>query len=179
MSAIASKMFSPGGCYGLSPAQRKGILYKKLKVDCRYQGNPDLLPIRSDEFKFLVRTLHLISGWINARFSDKIQELYHRTGFVGTIMREILSGPSTYLTNSKTIDRIDSSFNSSFHGISRQPAKLPPRLSLRPLASYIAVSYLVIAFLFLTLIAGKSAFPAILIILFLFCCWKCPVSISS
>ena len=28
-------MSSPGGNYGLSPAQRKGILYKKLKVECR------------------------------------------------------------------------------------------------------------------------------------------------
>ena len=82
-------------------------------------------------------------------------------------MREILSGPSTYVANNRTIDQIDSSFNTSFHGMSRQPAKLPPRLTLRPLASYMAVSYLVIAFVFLTLIAGKSAFSAIFMILLL------------
>ena len=51
----------------------------------RYQGNPDLLPIRSDEFTFLVRTLHLLSGWINTQFSKNIHEAYHRNNYLGTI----------------------------------------------------------------------------------------------
>ena len=83
-------------------------------------------------------------------------------------MREILTGPSTYLTNGRSIDQIDSSFNSSFHGLSKQPVKLPPRLILRPLASYLVVTYLTVAFLFLTLIIGKSMLGALLILFILF-----------
>ena len=82
-------------------------------------------------------------------------------------MREILTGPSTYLTNGRSIDQIDSSFNSSFHGLQKQPVKLPPRLILRPLASYFVVTYLTVAFLFLTLI-GKSMIGALLILFILF-----------
>ena len=43
-----------------------------------------------------------------------------------------------------------------------------PRLILRPLASYLAVTYLTVAFLFLTLIFGKSMLGALLILLILF-----------
>merc|ERR1719232_746516 len=89
-------LLSSPGNYGLSPTQRKGILCKKLRATCSYQGNPDLLPIRSDEFTFLVRIFHLISGWINSKFSSNIHEAYHRNDFIGSIMREILTGPSTY-----------------------------------------------------------------------------------
>jgi hypothetical protein len=85
-------------------------------------------------------------------------------GPLGSVMREILTGPSTYLTNGRGIDQIDSSFNSSFHGLSKQPVKLPPRLILRPLAGYLAVTYLTVAFLFLTLIFGKSMLGALLIL---------------
>ena len=88
---------SPGN-FGLSPTQRKGILYKKFKSNCKYQGNPDLLPIRSDEFTYLVRILHMVSVWINTKFSNSLQEAYHRKDFVGSVMRELLTGPSTYLT---------------------------------------------------------------------------------
>ena len=89
-------------------------------------------------------------------------------GPIGSVMREILTGPSTYLTNGRSIDQIDSSFNSSFHGLSKQPVKLPPRLILRPLASYQVVTYLTVAFLFLTLIFGKSMLGALLILFILF-----------
>ena len=85
-------------------------------------------------------------------------------GPLGSVMREILTGPSTYLTNGRSIDQIDSSFNSSFHGLSKQPVKLPPRLILRPLAGYLAVTYLTVAFLFLTLIFGNSMLGALLIL---------------
>ena len=89
-------------------------------------------------------------------------------GPLGSVMREILTGPSTYLTNGRSIDQIDSSFNSSFQGLSKQPVKLPPRLILRPLASYFVVTYLTVAFLFLTLIFGKSMLGALLILFILF-----------
>ena len=94
----------------------------------------------------------------------------HMNGPLGSVMREIITGPSTYLTNGRSIDQIDSSFNSSFHGLSKQPVKLPPRLILRPLASYQVVTYLTVAFLFLTLIFGRSMLGALLILDFT-ACW--------
>ncbi len=72
---------------GLSPEQRRGLLNKKLKPDGRYKGNPDKLPIRSDEFAFLVRPLFRASSWVNQKYGDKIEEFYGRDTYFGALFR--------------------------------------------------------------------------------------------
>lgn len=156
--------------FGLSPAQRKGILNRKFKVSGVYQGNPDLVPIRSDEVTFLVRMLHILSIWTNKKFSTVIEETYFREDIVGAIFRELAAPPTTYLAH---VDSVDSSLNtsrhmnSSFHGMAKQPVKLPPRIIFRPLGSHLAVSYLTIFFLVMKVIMGKSIITSVLILVFL------------
>ncbi len=160
-------MSSPN--FGLSPEQRRGLLNRKLKTDGKYQGNPDLVPIRSDEIPFLVRMLHCISVWINARFASLVEDTYHRHDVVGSIFREIAASPTVYLARVETMDcsfnATSKILNSSFHGIPKQPVKLPARIVLRSLGSYIAVSYLSMYFVFFNLLLGKSLFFSIILLL--------------
>ena len=55
----------------------------------RYVGNPDLIPIRTDEFGFLVRLLHKISSNINDRYGDSINDVYQRRSPAGAICRQV------------------------------------------------------------------------------------------
>ena len=75
-----------------------------------FRGNPDLVPIRSDEIGILVRLLYQLSCWINSKWGDKIEESYYRKDFVGAFLREMALIPTTYMTR---IDQIDSSLNHS------------------------------------------------------------------
>lgn len=150
--------------FGLSPVQRRNILYKKTKMDNKYLGNPDLIPIRSDEVAFLVRLLHLISIWINGKFTENIEETYHRDDFMGMFFREIAAPPTTYYAK---VEAVDSSLNMSFHGMPKSPVKLPPRIILRPLGSHFAVAYLTIFFVVMTFIFGKSFIGSFLTLGFL------------
>ena len=151
--------------YGLSPAQRRGILDRKIKVRSKYLGHPDLVPIRSDEVAFLVRILHQISEWINGRFACSIEETYQRSDLVGSVFREIAFPPTTYLAK---VDQLDSNFmDSSFRGMTRQPVKLPARLNFRNLGSYIAVTYAFFYMFFMTFIMGSTYLASILLMGFL------------
>merc|ERR1719361_1895202 len=67
---------------GLSPLQRRDILLKKVKVISKYDGNPDRVPVRSDEFRFLVKLLLHLSYLIDKRWRLKIECWYHKkSGF--------------------------------------------------------------------------------------------------
>ncbi|KAH8414053.1 hypothetical protein KR222_003373, partial [Zaprionus bogoriensis] len=86
--------------------------------------DPALLPIQSNEIKFLVRLLHLISESINEKYGSRIEEFYARSDFCGKLCRQLLSAPMTEQWFEKSNGNVD---------IHENP--LPPRLSLRPLAS--------------------------------------------
>jgi sphingomyelin phosphodiesterase 4 len=154
--------------FGLSPIQRRGLLYKRFKPDGKYRGNPDLLPIRSDEVAFLVRLLHKISVRINTKWAGKIEDFYNRGDFFGSIFREVAMGPTTYWAH---IDQLDSSLNqsrnTSIHGQAKQGVKLAPRIVLRPLGSHMAVTYLFVFFLLSTMLFGKSWIGSALVLLFM------------
>ena len=150
--------------YGLSPAQRRGILNRKLKVQNKYLGNPDLVPIRSDEVAVLVRALYQISQRINGKFANVIEETYHRNDLVGSVFREIAYPPTTYFAR---VDQLDSNLmDASFRNGAtiRQPVKLPARLNLRPLGSYLAVTYALFYMFFMTFILGYSPLTALFLI---------------
>ena len=52
----------------LSPSQRRDILMKRVRVESRwYDGNPDTMPVRSDESPFLVKLSLFVSNIINSR----------------------------------------------------------------------------------------------------------------
>ena len=161
----ADFMSSPN--YGLSPEQRRGILNRKFKASGKYQGHPDLVPIRSDEFPVVVRLLHIISLWINTKFGPFVEETYYRQDLIGGLFREFAQGPATFLGR---IDQVDSnlSLNTSIHGIPKKPVKLPPRIILRPLGGHMAVAYLAIFMFFTMIILGKSLIGSMISLMTIF-----------
>ena len=160
----------------LSPNQRLDILLRKAKVETKYDGNPDRLPIRSDEVPFLVRLLLHISKLISLYFQPHIDRWYYKdSSFVFEMFRQMCSPPCIYRrgdsdwdANSSDADSgdgpysLDSSFCSGLRRQESNKARLPPRITLRNLASYRILSYIAIFYLFAIFIWNKSAFGATL-----------------
>ena len=77
-----------------------------------------------------------------------------------------------YIMNTPLSDHIDSSLNnsrllnSSLHGMPKQQTKLPPRIILRSLGSYIAVSYFMFYLFFMMILLGKSSVTSMVILAF-------------
>ncbi|XP_060529009.1 sphingomyelin phosphodiesterase 4 isoform X2 [Cylas formicarius] len=97
----------------------------------KYEGDPDLLPIRSDECAFLVRTLYQVSLKINENFGTYFNQLYRRPTYCGRFSRQILCPPVTVYK-----------YDKSMPGSPRVDSNLPPRISLRPCASLKFLTYL-------------------------------------
>ena len=147
----------------LSPEQRKGILNKKFKPDTQYRGHPDLLPIRSDEIGFLVRLMYQLSCWINSKWSEKIEDTYYRTDFVGLLFREVAATPATYMAS---VDHVDSSLNhSTLYGVVKHLKKLPPRITLRYFGSSMFATYLMAYLFLMVILLGNSSLSAVIMLI--------------
>lgn len=92
-----------------------------------YMGDPELQPVRSNECAFLVRNLYKLSSYINFKYRREISNLYYRRGFAGSVCRQILQPPTKVV---KLPKRTPQGFSSGCE------ERIPPRLSLRPLANY-------------------------------------------
>ena len=147
---------------GLSPLQRKDILLKKVKVYSKYDGNPDRVPVRSDEFRFLVKVLLYLSFLINKKWGLKIEDWYERKpGFAYAVFRQICSAPCIYRSsgiefyedNSTPIENeISDNLNNTYCRSMKRfdpsnKRRLPARIILRPLASYKLLFYLLMSYL--------------------------------
>ncbi|KAJ8917730.1 hypothetical protein NQ315_005179 [Exocentrus adspersus] len=97
----------------------------------KYEGDPDLHPIRSTENTFLVRTLYQLALKINERFGPDFYRLYHSPTFTGRLARQILCPPITTYR-----------YDKSLPGSPRVSSNLPPRISFRFMASYRFLTYL-------------------------------------
>lgn len=98
---------------------------------CRYieyMGDPELQPIRTNECAFLVRNFYKLCCYINLKYRREIIALYNKQSFFGSIFRQLIIPPVTVV---KLPKRTSNGFTSGCE------ERLPPRLSLRPLASYI------------------------------------------
>lgn len=169
----------------LSPIQRRDILLKKVKVYTKYDGNPDRVPIRSDEFRFLVRILLCASGEIDKRWRSKIEDWYNRRpGFAYVIFRQICTPPCIYRSSGNEILEENSivngtlthPMNSSYCGSLRRynassKRRLPARIVLRPLASYKFIFYISVSYIFLVLIWQKSVISSTFYICFFYTLW--------
>ncbi|KAK9303627.1 hypothetical protein QLX08_004731 [Tetragonisca angustula] len=103
---------------------------QKDRQTCKYieyMGDPELQPIRSNECAFLVRNLYKLCTYINVKYRYKITQMYHRSSFFGSISRQILQSPTKVV---KLPKRTQNGFSSGYE------ERIPPRLSLRPLANY-------------------------------------------
>lgn len=147
----------------------------------KYEGDPDLHPIRSTENAFLVRTLYQIALKINEsvstycliefynitckylnpfQYGSNFYQLYHSPTFTGRLARQILCAPITIYRYDKTIP-----------GSPRVSSNLPPRVSLRFMASYRFLIYLCFgAFIFWLL--GYSVEFYLLFIITIFILYK-------
>ncbi|KOC70912.1 Sphingomyelin phosphodiesterase 4 [Habropoda laboriosa] len=92
-----------------------------------YMGDPELQPVRSNECAFLVRNLYTLCTYINSEYRHKISRMYHRRGFLGSLCRQILQPPTKVV---KLPKRTQNGFSGGYE------LRIPPRLSLRPLANY-------------------------------------------
>ena len=151
---------------GLSPIQRRDILLKKVKVYSKYDGNPDRIPVRSDEFQFLVKILLFLSYQIDKKWRLTIEKWYNkRPGFAYAVFRQICTAPCIYRSSgneyfedsSMPIDnKLPDDLSNSFCGSMKRfdpsnKRRLPARIVLRPLASYKILFYIFIAYVILSL----------------------------
>lgn len=109
----------------------------RKNFDVRYQGNPDTEPIRSYEFTFLVRVLHLLSCYLNDKYGLELQALYDGNDLVSHMARQLLQPPTSYTKVTKT---------GTIATAARKQCYLPARVCLRPLASRHAAGYLAALF---------------------------------
>ncbi|XP_020299400.1 sphingomyelin phosphodiesterase 4 [Pseudomyrmex gracilis] len=97
---------------------------------CRYieyMGDPELQPVRTNECAFLVRNFYKFCCYINRKYQHEITSMYNRRSFFGSICRQVVAPPTTIV---KLPKRTLTGFTSGYE------ERVPPRLSLRPLANY-------------------------------------------
>ena len=123
----------------LTPQMKWNIINKSSKYSPKYNGHPDEMPLRSDEFHVLARLLQKLSLIVNDRLM--IADLYCQPGLVGRLVGTLCEAPTSYRRYQR-------------HGES-QVVSLPPRIMLRPLASHRNIAYVLFA-LFLKWLLGNT-----------------------
>ncbi|KAM9813710.1 sphingomyelin phosphodiesterase 4 [Neosynchiropus ocellatus] len=109
----------------LTDLGRSQIINGLRRFNIRYQGDPELQPIRSYESAVLVRLLYRISSLLNQKFGDHMTALCSRSDFLGRLSRRYLTDPA-------------SSRRLKLSPATRQKSDWcrRPRVSLRVLGSY-------------------------------------------
>lgn len=146
----------------LTPLGRYQIINGMRKFEISYQGDPDLQPIRSYECAFLVRLLYSISSFINARFSSVMLSTYYRKDFVGRLAQQLLHDDQSD-PNPGNICRLPPDVQQQRRS---QLTRRRPRLSMRYLASYQLIGYLLLLYLLLS-VWRESSIVGYLVTLFL------------
>ncbi|XP_059620057.1 sphingomyelin phosphodiesterase 4 isoform X2 [Phlebotomus argentipes] len=116
-----------------------------------YRGDPDLMPIQSNEITSLARFLYQVSCKLNIMFGSDFQRIWQRNDIWGVLLRPLLAPPMV----AEYIDK------SSGRAVFREKY-LGPRVRLRSLASY--KTFFLIA---LAMFCGKFFFNSILAGVFL------------
>ncbi|XP_053988733.1 sphingomyelin phosphodiesterase 4 [Hylaeus anthracinus] len=137
------------------------VSVQKDRQTCQYieyMGDPELQPVRSNECAFLVRYFYKLCVYVNMKYRHKITAMYHQRGFFGSVCRQILQPPTKVV---KLPKRTQDGFSSGYE------ERIPPRLSLRPLANY---SFLLTMCLGI-FIAWLTNYGAFAFLGFVFCMW--------
>ncbi|KAH8294746.1 hypothetical protein KR018_002396, partial [Drosophila ironensis] len=121
--------------------------------------DPAMLPIRTNEVKVLVRTLHSFSMKINQKYGSTIEAIYTRDDYVGKIAKRFLYGPMTEQWFSKRTG----------NPILRERS-VPPRVCLRSLGSIPVLLTIGASLIFGKLLWGSWTFGFfLLVIIFVGC----------
>ncbi|KAI8485147.1 sphingomyelin phosphodiesterase 4, neutral membrane (neutral sphingomyelinase-3) [Branchiostoma belcheri] len=139
----------------LTPRGRYQMMNGLRRFDIGYHGDPELQPIRSYENPALVRALYKVSTLMNQRFSDYLQAMYHRDDLIGRLAHQYLSPP--YASPPTRLSPVQAQRRALY--------STRPRISLRFLASYQNLGYL-LAFLLLAYMFSVG--PLKLMLFFLF-----------
>uniref|UniRef100_A0A1B0CYY0 Uncharacterized protein n=1 Tax=Phlebotomus papatasi TaxID=29031 RepID=A0A1B0CYY0_PHLPP len=124
-----------------------------------YRGDPDLMPIRSNECTPLVRFLHQLSCKLNLMFGPDFQRIWQRKDIWGVLMRPLLAPPMM----TEYIDK------SSGRAVFREKY-LGPRVSLRPLASYKTFFFIALAVTLGKFFFNSSLAGVFVLIFICLCC---------
>ncbi|XP_066268360.1 sphingomyelin phosphodiesterase 4-like [Branchiostoma lanceolatum] len=138
----------------LTPRGRYQMMNGLRRFDIGYHGDPELQPIRSFENPTLVRALYKVSTVMNQRFSDYLQAMYHRDDIIGRLAYQYLSPP--YPSPPSRLSPVQAERRSLYSG--------RPRISLRFLASYQNLGYL-LAFLLLAYVFSVGPMKLVLFLL--------------
>lgn len=138
---IADFKITENGKKVLSPLGRHQLQNNLRKFPVKPHTEYDLQPVRSFENIFLVRLLYTLSSKFNARFATKINRRCNEGDFVGRILKIIFRDK-----------------NETFSDQTRMDCKY--RLSLRFLAHYRNVFYLVFLYIF-SIVFGLNFFGVI------------------
>ncbi|XP_055606110.1 sphingomyelin phosphodiesterase 4 [Uranotaenia lowii] len=108
---------------------------KTRQSTLQYTGDPALLPIRANEFTFLVRFLHQLSSKLNLMFGQEMDLLWNRQDLWGKLSRQVLCPPMV----AQIFDK-----SQGYCVLVQEP--LGPRLNLRMLASHKSAFVVVCSF---------------------------------
>ncbi|XP_074641623.1 sphingomyelin phosphodiesterase 4-like [Tubulanus polymorphus] len=131
------------------------------KFEVKYQGDPELHPIRSTESKVLVRMLYHLSSFLNQQFGEKIEQFYNRTDVIGRVSRQLLLPP---INNISPVGMKASSPGLPQTDNQRLLIKRP-RISLRFLSSFQNLTYVTLCYMFMWYSFG---FGPVLFVFFMF-----------
>jgi len=104
-----------------------------------YNGNPDLQPVRTFEFYYLVFFFIYLSNLINCYYADAFNRFYTNDGLFGWLARLVLAAPHEYTVIEKNGIQAQKRINK----------RLPPRLNLRFLASKAFYAYSLLFYIFM------------------------------
>ena len=140
----------------ITPLGRYQLMNGLRKFDLSYNGNPDLQPIRSFEIPMMVRMCHGVSSYVNDVFGSDIQAYCDKPGFVGRVAQQLFPAP-----------RMPENISSSPVSRKQASAHDKPRLSLRWVATYQNLGYLLALYVFLYMWLGVGFVGFILIVVLL------------
>jgi sphingomyelin phosphodiesterase 4 len=176
---LAPDVTCVNGVSTLSPLGRYQLMNGLRKFEIEYLGDPDTQPIRSYESVVLVRMLYAISCFINTRFASQIEKLYHRDDFIGRLVRPLLI-PSVRPALMMSPDRVR-----LLPPIAREHIKQyqhRPHVSLRWLASYQTIGYLLATYMLLYVWRGSGLLVYFLVLIllgFIYCFVRAYITVSA
>lgn len=119
-----------------------------------YTVDPAIVPATSYELTVLVRFLYELAAKLNVMYPRQLEQCWYRNDLVGRCARQVLSAPLVV----HSFDKSD--------GVSRVcERRLRPRVNLRPLASFRALSLIGGSFLVGQLWWGVPSFGFIALVL--------------
>ena len=124
----------------LTAKGRWQIITGKRKFIYTFAGDPDLQPVKSFEFAFLVRLCVALSNFLNEKYKFKIEKIYNREDWLCNLIKFFfIAGPLKFSPQKMAPQKSAKLRSNKF--------TYSPHLTLRFMASYYTLIYFVISIL--------------------------------